>query len=118
MIGISTITYDLDGARIFSGDRNTELKNRKGERRISRTATLDGGVLIADLGFADGDRTLTAIELDATQEAVDFAKYLVENYSLINVTTDDGAYEVAPESYSVDNGKLSLTLLANRKISE
>ena len=73
MIGLSTITFDLDGARIFSGDRNAELKNRKGDRRISRTATLDGGVLIADLGFSDGDRTLSAIELDATQKTVDFA---------------------------------------------
>lgn len=118
MIGISTITFDLDGARIFSGDRNTELNNRKGERRISRTATLDGNVLIDDLGFADGDRTLTAIELDATEAAVNFAKYLVENYSLINVTTDDGAYEAAPESYTVDDGKVSLTLLVNRKISD
>lgn len=118
MIGLSTITFDLDGARIFSGERNAELKNRKGERRISRTATLDGNVLVADLGFADGDRTLTAIELDATEAAVNFAQYLVENYSLINATTEDGAYEVAPKSYSVDNGKLSLTLLVNRKISD
>ena len=118
MIGLSTITFDLKGARIFSGDRNADLKNRKGDRRISRTATLDGGVLIADLGFSDGDRTLTAIELDATQEAVDFAQYIVEHYTLINAATDDGVYEVAPESYIVDDGKLTITLLVNRKISE
>ena len=118
MIGLSTITFDLEGARIFSGDRNADLKNRKGDRRISRTATLDGGVLIADLGFSDGDRTLSAIELDATQEAVNFAQYIVEHYTLINAATDDGVYEVAPESYIVDDGKLTITLLVNRKISE
>jgi len=118
MIGLSTITFDLDGARIFQTDRSSELKNRQGDRRISRTATLDGGVLIADLGYADGDRKLTVVELDATEAAVTFAKYMVENFSLINATTEDGAYEVAPESYSIDNGNLTISLLVNRKISD
>jgi hypothetical protein len=116
MIGISTQTYDLDGARIF---RNPEdLKNRRGERRVSRTGTLDGGVVITDLGFADGDRTILVNEPNASLASVDFARYLVEHYSLVNVMTEDGAYSAVPSAYDVSNGELSLTMLVSEKLSD
>jgi len=119
MIGIGTQTYDPVGARIFTNtDRIEDLKNRQGERRLSRVATLEGGVTIIDFGFTDGDRTVKLCELEASVEAVDFVKYIIENYTLIVVTTDDGAYKVAPSAYWVDKGKLSLTMLISEKLSD
>jgi len=119
MIGISTQTYDLDGARIFNEtSRAKDAENRRGERRTSRTATLDGGVVITDLGFSDGDRTIKVFEPDASLESIEFARYLVEHYSLAVVTTEDGAYEAVPSTYDVSDGDLTITLAVVEKLSE
>ena len=117
MIGLSTITFDLDGALIIDTDRNEDVRNIKAERRISRTATLDGSVLIADMGYTDGDRTITVVENKTSQATIAFIQYIFQYYSLIVATTDDGAYEVAPERYSVDNGKLTASFLVSSKLS-
>jgi hypothetical protein len=119
MIGISTPTFDTQGSRVFrNADRGTEMKNRSGARRIARTATLDGGCVIADMGFSDGDRSLTAEDPLPGIEAVEFARYIVENYGLVVVTTEDGVYEAAPEAYDVNaSGVLSIKLLVSGKLS-
>lgn len=119
MIGISTQIYDLEGARIFEDlDPGKEQKNRRGERRVTRTATLDGGVSIADMGYSDGDRTITVMELAASLEAVEFVEYICRNYTLVTVTAEDGAYSAAPETHAVgEDGTLTFTLLVKEKMS-
>ncbi len=118
MIGISTQIFDLEGARIFRTNRDADLKNRQGGRRVSRTATLDGGVVITDTGYVDGDRDLIIEEPQASVESVAFARYIIEHYGLVNVMTDDGAYEAAPGSYKVDDGLLTIKMMITEKISE
>jgi hypothetical protein len=117
MIGVSTLTYDLDGSRVFYSDRSKDLKNRMGERRISRTGTLDGGVVIADMGFTDGDRDIIIEVLKASIEDVDFARYICETYNLVTVTTEDGAYKAAPSDYKDSDGTLKMTMLVSEKVS-
>ena len=118
MIGISTQTYDLSGARIFKLIMPVPV-HRAGSRRIMRTATLDGGVTIADMGYSDGDRTFTIEIPDPRIEDVDFARYIVETFNLVTVVTDDGVYSVAPSTYKVlSNGKLSIELLVKQKTSQ
>jgi hypothetical protein len=116
MIGISTITFDLDGAFIFC-NIHEDIKNRAAARRISRTATLDGGAVITDGGYSDGDRTITIKQKNCAKEDVDFAKYIIENYALVVLTTEDGVFTAAPESYNVDYEVLSIKLLIKSKIS-
>lgn len=119
MIGISTKVYDTAGARLFMAtDMEIEMANRSGARRVSRTPTLDGGVVVSDTGYADGDRDFIVTELNAAKEAVDYAQYIVENYGLINVATRDGVYTAVPESYNISRGTLSLRLLITEKLSE
>jgi len=117
MIGISTQTFDIDGNMIFDISRVIAVKNRQGARRVSRTATLDGGVVITDTGHSDGDRDIVIEVPDASITCVDFARYIVENYSLVTVAAEDGAYEAVPESYSVDKGTLEIKLLIKQKLS-
>jgi hypothetical protein len=119
MIAIATQTYDLEGARVFRNtDRSRDMKNRRGERRVSRTATLDGGCLIADMGYSDGDRTITVEEPEADVAAVDFARYIIEHYNTVAVATEDGAYAAAPESYDVQDGILTISFLVAEKLSD
>ena len=42
MAGIATLTYDLDGAKMFPQHPASILANRNIQRRLSRTPTLDG----------------------------------------------------------------------------
>jgi hypothetical protein len=118
MIGISTQTYDLNGARIFKVDLSSELANRKGSRRVERTATLDGGVAIYDTGYSESDRDILIEVPGATPADIDFARYIVENYGLVNITTLDGSYSGVPESYGVDDGTLKIKILVSNKIDE
>lgn len=119
MIAISTPTYDLDGAMVFDGsDRTTDLNNRYGDRRLARTATLDGGCVFTDNGYSDSDRSILIDVPLATDAEIDFARYIVETYSLVNVAAEDGFYQAAPSGYVVSGGVLSMTLLVSEKLSE
>jgi hypothetical protein len=120
MIGIATQTYDLDGARVFrKANRDIELRNRTGARRVSRTATLDGGCVISDMGFSDADRDFTVQEQAPSVEAVDFARYITETYSRVTVAAADGSYEAVPGSYEIDiDGNLIMKMLIVSRLSE
>jgi len=100
VIGVSTNIYDLAGARIFrSGelDQRKTNENLRRERRISRTATLDGGVSIYDTGYAAGDRDLTIrVPARAARAVIDFMLYLVKTYAEITVTTSESAFRAVP----------------------
>jgi hypothetical protein len=105
VIGISANIFDLAGARIFRGaelDQRKQNENLRRERRISRTATLDGGVSVYDTGYSAGDRDLTIRVPGAPREIVDFMAYLVQTYSEITVTTSESAFLGVPAVSYVD----------------
>jgi len=119
MIGVASIIFDVSGARMFRAkDPIKEFDNRRGSRRVTRTATLDGGVAVSDLGYSDGDRDINIKEPEASLDSVDFARYIVETYNRVTITTPDGAYEAAPDGYDVTDGALTLRLLITEKISD
>ena len=106
MIGVSTRIFDLRGARIFGDDELDQqyvCTNRDLQRRMSRTATLDGGVSIYDTGYAVGDRDITVRVLNASREIIDFMTYLVQTYNEITVTTDESAFIGVPGRAYVDS---------------
>ena len=119
MFGVATTVFDVAGARIFKRDElDKELDNRQGARRVTRTATLDGGAAIADMGYSDSDRDIKIVEPEASIEAADYARYICENYARVVVSTPDGAYEAVPASHGLDDGTLTLKLLVISKLSE
>jgi len=117
MIGISALVYDTAGAKILETDNEKDLSNRKGSRRVTITATLDGGVTVYDTGFSDGDRIISVNVPAASQEDINFAEHICRAYNLITVTMLDGAYKAVPESYKIDSGELLMTLRITEKIS-
>ena len=118
MIGISTQTYDLNGTRIFpQADIETDASNRTLSRRVTRTATLDGGSVLSDSGAAHGDREILVVEPRAEEDAVAWAAYMVENYDLVTVTMRDGAFSGCPETFRVNAGALEINILVKEKLS-
>lgn len=117
MIGLSARVYDLNGARVFKDeelDAKYQNSNMDIKRRMSRTATLDGGVSVYDTGYAVGDRDITVRVPNAPKEVIDFMAYLVQTYNEITVTTDESAFVGVPGRAYVDS-EGAATLVINLK---
>ena len=106
MISVATLTFDLLGYveidPLASSDYGTY------ERRGSKVATLDGGVVIADFGFAHGDREFV-IQFNPTEEQNTKLKYITEYYAIVEVSALGNVYRARP-SYKSRSDISTLTL--------
>lgn len=108
MVSITTQTSSSYALKFKEISSDTKVRSRS--RRVSRVATLDGSSVITDSGYTDTDRTLV-IAARLTQSQIDDLEYMVENYSLWNVSVIDGNYPCAPTNVITDNGETRITLL-------
>jgi len=116
MIALSALTFDINGNQAFQTvSPNSQLKNLS--RRVSRRATLDGNASIEDNGFSHSDRTFIIVLKNAEKASVDKLTELFKTYSLLLLSTDEGAFEVAPDTLSQKNDEVTIRLLANRILS-
>lgn len=92
MISLSTTTFDLSGDLLINRYSLNETRNRDYERRVSRTATLDGSAVLSDGGYSAGDRTVTIVVKQADSDTIATARYLIQNYSTLWLSQADGAY--------------------------
>jgi len=116
MISIAARVFDLDGHIEFT----PVPSNRDGERsrRVTRTATLDGGVSVSDRGFAYGDQTLVYRYKPESKEHDDRARRIVRLHATVTVATPEGVFEAAPRSLEINNDENVFSLLVIRKLSE
>lgn len=115
MIGLATQVRDPLGAVILANTAESDVAQM--ERRVSRTATLDGESVVTDGGYSAGDRTFNLVCQGASQNDLDGVEYLIQNYSQVIVSTERGCFVGALESLKLDGRKLSLTVLVTEKIS-
>lgn len=77
--------------------------------RVSKTKTLDGGVVVDHRGFAVGDRTVEIkCELSATDEAT--LRTLFENETIVYISTKDGFYSGAIERLRGGYGNIEFAI--------
>ena len=108
MIAISKRTQDTNGTVIIN--ENSGSKIYDGFARVSRSKTLDGGVVIDHQGVIAGDRTIN-ITCEVSEDDETIIRSLFENETLIGIATKDGFYNAAIESMVGDNGSLKLSIL-------
>ena len=114
MIGISSIDQDASGAILLDLDP-VPLKSNLA--RIQRTATLDGGVVLSHMGYADGDRTVTVKgRIDEDSEAALWE--LFKKGSMVNLSLRDGFFRAAIERLDADAGDINMTILIGERLSE
>jgi hypothetical protein len=106
MIGISTLTIDPSGALLLDEHPDTLINQL--ERRIQKTATLDGGVDVEDLGFTDADRS-TEIVIDSTPALYEQLRYLITNYATVGISSRMGYNTAAIKRVSDLDGKIKVT---------
>ena len=115
-VGLSTTTYDLDGARIIKQDPATERANDRGGRRVSRSATLDGGAVVTDTGYAAADRTYRIRARDDDGDLAQWAARIVQTYSTINIATRYGFFKGTPARWWVRDGFVNIEILITEAI--
>lgn len=116
MISITTPDYDLNGCVYFVPAAGSKLRDNA--RRLSRTATLDGGCSITDQGFSHGDRTLDVRKTGVSENISDTLWYIFRTYSRVRVSLPDGCYSAAIKSVRMDKGELRASILVKELISE
>jgi hypothetical protein len=108
-ISISTPTYDPKGLILL--DYDSKSQDGTLSRRVSRTATMDGGCTYDDLGFSWSDVDLSLQFLSLSKDQQEQLSYLVKTYGELVVVTRLGAMKALVESYSFRDGRADLKLL-------
>lgn len=117
MIVFASTTFDAAYSPVEVQEDRSASDLRSISRRVTREATLDGGVAMSDLGFADGDRTIAVIVTDPSADIVSRLSSLAEASPLIRVSTVDGVFEGAIERLSYTRQVLTVRFLVKSKVS-
>lgn len=110
MISICARTFDPRGARIFR-HLDPATSNASGHRRVTRTATLDGGASVHDTGYSVSDRKILVTDLRPDAESVAWVDRMTRLYGKVRISTGDGVFVAVPESWSLESRGLRLSLL-------
>lgn len=116
MIAIAAPVFDLTGAMVFKNVRDSDFDSV--QRRVARTATLDGGAYVSDSGYSDADITLVLQIKELTELQVLTIRRLLKNYTNLVATTPRAAYSVSPTAFAYRSGIGTLTLFVRSKLSE
>lgn len=114
LIAISVSIADEAGALVLRMTQDSRISG--GERRVSRTRTLDGGCAIYDGGFSHADRTwsVKARMSDSVWEAL---WAIVTGYSLVNISVAEGYFVGCIESAVRDEDRAVLSILIKEKLA-
>lgn len=116
MLTINAPQFDIDGHEVIERYRREGLGNI--ERRLSRTATLDGGAVFNDFGFSDADRTLD-IEIDRPSKAlVQNLSRMVQAYGQLIVSCSEGCFLGAPGPFTPGEEITQLTFYVERRLDQ
>ena len=92
----------------------TDLYNASA--RVSRSATLDGGVSITHSGLVHGDRTLSIYAtIDAATEST--LKSINETDTLIYLSCKEGYFSGVIDRLRIQGGVMTMTFLVKEKLS-
>jgi len=112
---LSPLTFDPLG--VVELDANDKSSFGAPRRRMNRVATLDGGAVFNDFGYAEADRTLKLswVPRSAAQEAA--VARLVQLYAQVNCSTPQGFFVAALEAYTPGPAESTLTLLVAQRLA-
>lgn len=115
MIGISTIIASSTGDLVIYERPDSVFK--EASARVSRTATLDGGVAVVHSGFSHGDRTFR-IRARLEEEDLATLENIHQEETVIYLSCKEGFFEGAIERITGDGGDLDMTFLVKERLDE
>jgi len=114
-IGISSITSDTAGNIMVPWLPGSDFGTS--ERRVSRTKTLDGGVILSDGGWTTLDRDVTIITR-YSEDALTVLQHLHEDKTLVHISLSDGYFKGTIKRLRSTEGEIKITIWLSEKLSE
>ncbi|MEJ1390066.1 MAG: hypothetical protein RPU34_04100 [Candidatus Sedimenticola sp. (ex Thyasira tokunagai)] len=111
IVGIAAPYYDLDGALLLD-ERDVDLSTTRLEdvtRRVTRTATLDGGSFTTDLGYSDSDRDIIITLKSPSESRIATVHNLLKNYSMVFLSLSDGCFNAVLSEFKQTGSNYTLT---------
>lgn len=115
MIILSTITYDPIGYLELRETPDSTYQVH--ERRVSRSATLDGLSVISDMGYTASDNTFVVRLKNPPVAQVERIIYLIRNYTLLKLTNKDGVFIGALQQFKTHLDPVEFIFLVKEKVS-
>jgi hypothetical protein len=114
-ITLSTPVFDLDGSVALDLLPTSDFGTVA--RRVNRVATLDGGAALNDYGHSEADRSITLRWRPHSRENDARVVRLVQNYAKLNVSTSEGIFVAAPETFRTAANESSLSMLVLSRLA-
>jgi uncharacterized Rossmann fold enzyme len=114
MISITTSSPGTNDAIIIKNYKSAS-QLRQASARISKTKTLDGGVVVMHNGFADGDRAINVNAILSKTET-DILWNIFTTQTFITVAIEDGVFNAVIKSLKI-KGKIQMTIEFESKLS-
>jgi len=113
MIVLITPEYNPSGNIAFLELAETDLTSLS--RRISKRKTIDGGVFLDDMGFSEGDRTLTITTL-ATVATYSGVANFIKNFNTYFCSTAEGVFKGTISGVKLAGNIATITFLVKDKV--
>jgi len=114
VIHIASTTFDLLGH--VSIDPLPGAQSYR--RRAARAATLDGGAVVSDRGYSDGDLTRQYRWRVVSRAHTERVRRIVKLHPTVTLSSAEGCFLAVPESMDEGPDENTLTLLVIRTLSE
>jgi hypothetical protein len=116
LVSIASKLFDYSGHFLFAiNPVRSQISDVS--RRVSRTATLDGGALVVDNGYTASDATFNITPKKLTPELRNGLRRLAQLHSEIIVCIEEGAFLGAISSID-ENQDFKIIFLVKTKLSE
>ena len=109
MIAIASESYNPIGDFVINELDSSDLADIT--RRINKTKTLDGGVVVEDLGYAEKDRDFN-IKVKATHELKEFFINALSLYPDMTLATDHGCFSVVLKDCKLNKDTFQIKLIS------
>ena len=113
-VTLASEVFDPLGFVVLAIEPDSDLSTIS--RRVTRTATLDGGATIEDLGYCAGDQTLNLQVRIRSPEEESRLLRLIRLYPILNLSTQYGAYRGVVDLYTPSPGKSTLRFLVQSQL--
>lgn len=113
-ITLSVDTFDTNGFIILRAARGTKITRIT--RRVSKTATLDGGSSVLDLGHSPSDPDYEIVVDAISLGDLEKLKDLVRLYPLVNMSNSEGYFKGVITDFTADEVPLRFTFSVKEKV--
>ena len=114
MIGIASELWMPEGAFVLAALPASDI--RRADRRVNRAKTLDGGVVVTDGGYADGDRDM-AFQVPSTQPLWESLWAFFQSAAYVTVSVADGCYLAALKRIREESGVINIEVMIKSRLS-